>query len=83
MGDTFECPTKDFKNAAADEKKVAVNIPAELIEYYKSVYEGDWQAQIIGDLKFFMDSHKQRNGEVGHLLLQPGPGEDMPPPSLT
>ena len=58
MGDTFECPTKDFKNAAATEKKVAVNIPADIAEYYQTEFGGDWQAQIIGDLGFFVDSQK-------------------------
>ena len=36
MGDTLECPTKDFKNAAAAARKVAVNIPADIAEYYQS-----------------------------------------------
>jgi hypothetical protein len=83
MADTFECPTKDFKNAAAAEKKVAVNIPADIAEYYQTIFDGDWQAQIIGDLKFFVDAQKYRQQDVGHLLPQPGPGEDVPPPSLT
>ena len=38
MGDTLECPTKDFKNAATPEKKVAVYIPAELTEFYQSEF---------------------------------------------
>ena len=38
MGDTLECPTKDFKNAAAAEKKVAVYIPAELPNSINLIY---------------------------------------------
>jgi hypothetical protein len=74
MGDTLERPTKDFTNAASV-KAVAVHIPVELVEYYKSVYERDWQAQIIGDLGFFVDSHKQRQEQVGRLFPLPEPGE--------
>jgi hypothetical protein len=83
MVDILESPTKDFKNAAAPEKTVAVDIPVELTEYYQSAFGRDWQAQIVGDLKFFMDSQKQRQEEVGHLLPQPEPGEDAPIPALT
>jgi hypothetical protein len=83
MVDTFESPTKVFKNAAAHEKTVAVNIPVELAEYYQSAFGPDWQAQIIGDLRFIMDSQKQRQAEVGHLFPQPDPGEDVPIPALT
>jgi len=86
MGDTFERPTKDFANAASV-KAVAVNIPVELVEYYQSAFERDWQAQIIGDLRFFMESQQQRQAQVGHLFPEPEPGEmDEPvapaPPTL-
>jgi hypothetical protein len=74
MDDTLERPTKDFMNAASV-KAVAVNIPVELTEYYQSAFGRDWEAQIIGDLRFFMDSQKQRQAEVGHLFPEPEPGE--------
>ena len=83
MVDTLECPTKDFKNAAAAARTVAVNIPADITEYYQSEFGVDWQAQIIGDLGFFVESQKQRQAQVGHLFPLPGPGEDVPPPALT
>jgi hypothetical protein len=83
MGDTLECPTKDFKNAAAPEKKVAVYIPAELTEFYQSEFGREWQEQIIGDLNFFVESQKQRQAQVGHMFPLPEPGEDVPPPALT
>jgi hypothetical protein len=83
MGDTFECPTKDFKNAAAAARTVAVNIPADIAEFYQSEFGREWQEQIIGDLNFFVESQKQRQAQVGHLFPLPEPGEDMPPPSLT
>jgi hypothetical protein len=71
------CPS----HAATAEKTVAVNIPAELSEYYESAFGRDWQAQIIGDLTFFMNSQKQRQEEVGHLFPEPEPGEDAPLPA--
>jgi hypothetical protein len=83
MGDTFECPTRDFKNAAAAARTVAVNIPADIAESYQTIYGGDWQAQVIGDLTFFVESQKQRQAQVGHLFPLPEPGEDVPLPALT
>jgi hypothetical protein len=80
MVDTLESPTKDFKNAAASGKTVAVDIPVELAEYYQSEFGSHWQAEIVGNLEFFRDTNKQRQAAVGHLFPQPEPDEIAPPP---
>jgi uncharacterized protein (DUF4415 family) len=80
MVDILERPARDFKDAAAPQAKVTLEIDADIAEYLKTQFPDfpDWQRHANDALRFYMDSSQQQ--EPDHM--EPT-AQDAPPPTIS
>jgi hypothetical protein len=80
MADILERPSQEFKEAAAPQAKVPVQIDADVAEWLKSEF-GDWHGEANSLLRFFMDNSQAKDREFSQGEPLPH-APNVPPPAL-